>query len=43
MSINLWKVWAALQRPKGILRNSYRPSGVMIAVLAIASLARGIW
>ena len=28
-----WKVWAALRRPKGILVNSKRPKGEIMAVL----------
>jgi hypothetical protein len=30
-SIKRWKVWAALRRPKGILVNSNKPKGVVIA------------
>ena len=42
-SIMRWKAWAAFLRPKGILKNSNSPKGVIIAVLAISTSAIGIW
>lgn len=41
-SISLWKAWVAFLRPKGILKNSNRPKGVIIVVLGTSSGAIGI-
>ena len=43
LSIRRWNAWAEFLSPKGILRNSYRPKGVTIAVLGMSSSAIGIW
>jgi len=42
LSMKRWKVWAALQRLKGMKRYSNKPNGVMIAVLAMSWAAIGI-
>ena len=42
LSTNLWKVWPAFFNPKGILRNSHRPKGVMTAVFSTSLAATGI-
>ena len=42
-SINLWNVWAAFLRMKGIHRNSHNPNGVITAVLGMSSGLTGIW
>ena len=42
-SINLWKACAAFFKPKGILKNSKRPKGVIMAVFGMSSSAIGIW
>ena len=42
-SINLWKACAAFLSPKGILRNSKRPNGVITAVFGMSMAATGIW
>ena len=41
-SMNLWKVWPAFFNPKGILRNSHSPKGVMTAILGTSVAATGI-
>lgn len=42
-SICRWKVWAALRRPKGIIRYSNKPNGVITAVFSISEGETGIW
>jgi hypothetical protein len=42
-SIILWKVWAALDSPKGVNKYSNKPNSVMIAVFGMSSVATGIW
>ena len=42
LSTNLWKVWPAFSSPKGILRNSHRPKGVMTAVFSTSLASTGI-
>jgi hypothetical protein len=43
LSIILWKVLPALRSPKPTLKNSYRPNGMMMAVLAMSLACMGIW
>jgi len=42
-SIILWEVWPDFRRPKGILRNSKSPNGVMMAVFHMLSPSTGTW
>ena len=39
---NLWKIWPAFFSPKGILRNSHSPKGVMKAVFCASVVGTGI-
>ena len=41
--MNLWKVMPPFFRPNGILRNSKRPKGVMMAVFLMSEGWTGIW
>ena len=41
-SMNLWKVWPPFFSPKGILRSSHSPKGVMTVVLGTSAATTGI-
>jgi hypothetical protein len=43
LSIILWKVCEVLDSLKGVNKYSNKPSGVMIAVFGMSSIATGIW